>query len=358
MNEKLKVPKKLKVGFQNRSDTYSKKLAFVVYEKEDGKIAQEKSWKRWKDSKIPVEEYDNEPLSGFVLNRDVGGTQRSYGWHARREKVRVYDPRGFEIEITVDNLLFILQECSSIKGKGLEGEFVYAWSRNTIVLLPVHTEEYKKSIEYTGLQKQKVTKNDMEPGCTYLTKENENVMYLGRHNWYDFSYPRSYNGREYRYKKKHIFLNLDNKSSHRSYVLKTGFTHLAQKTSDRPVKSFADEYEALMRSPNTSPPSKVIFKKVSKETIKKRTAKNWWTDFWVKDETDGGQCKYVLMQSRDSDKTSCCPVKEAFFDGKKYKEVETDRYWDSYYRNRCDLNSFDEVGELYLKLENGVKKKM
>jgi hypothetical protein len=51
--------------------------------------------------------------------------------------VRVYDPRNFEFEISVANLLYILEETSSLKGKGLEGEFVYAWEGKELVLLPV-----------------------------------------------------------------------------------------------------------------------------------------------------------------------------------------------------------------------------
>jgi hypothetical protein len=37
-----------------------------------------------------------------------------------------YMTRGFEFEISIPNLLYILQECTSTKGKGLDGEFVYA----------------------------------------------------------------------------------------------------------------------------------------------------------------------------------------------------------------------------------------
>jgi hypothetical protein len=41
------------------------------------------------------------------------------------QHIVVYDPRGFEFEISIPNLLYILQECTSTKGKGLDGEFVY-----------------------------------------------------------------------------------------------------------------------------------------------------------------------------------------------------------------------------------------
>lgn len=36
MNDKIFIPKKCKVGFQPRTDTYTKKLGYVIYN--DGKI--------------------------------------------------------------------------------------------------------------------------------------------------------------------------------------------------------------------------------------------------------------------------------------------------------------------------------
>ena len=117
------IPKKIKVGFQTRNDTYTKKLAYVIYYDQKNKLRKEKSWEGWRDEKIEPEDYDNEPTTGFVLNKKVGGYQ--YHYDMRQTYVRVFDPRGFEFEITIPNLLYILENTSSIKGKGLEGEFVY-----------------------------------------------------------------------------------------------------------------------------------------------------------------------------------------------------------------------------------------
>ncbi|MFW5795439.1 MAG: hypothetical protein ACOCV1_08160, partial [Bacillota bacterium] len=318
----------------------------------------EKSWNTWKDSKIPVEEYDNKPLNGFVLNKDVGGSHRSYGWNSRREKVRAYDPRGFEIEITVDNLLYILQECSSIKGKGLEGEFVYAWKKNSIVLLPTDTKEYKKSLEYTDLQKYKITKKEMVPGCLYLTKENKKIMYLGRHNWYEFSYPHKYNGREYKYKKKYIFIDLNEKV--RYYIVKDNLNHLSKKISEKPIDQFSNEYEVLMKVSDIQTPKKIIFKKISNEKVKKRAGNDYWTSFWIREELDDGEYKYTMMQLCDQNNLLFRPIKEAFLKGKKYKEVNhtTDRWGNYNYRDSVHLSNFEEVGDLYLELENGYKKNL
>ena len=162
--EKLYIPKKINVGYNKRSDTYTGKLGYIIYWDDKGKLRKEDSWQSWRDKAIEPNEYENVPTEGFVLNKDVGGTQRSWSWNARREKVRVYDPRGFEFEITIENLLYILAECTSTKGKGLEGKFVYSWAGKELVLLPVDTQEYKKSAGFTDLQGKKIDKKEMVPG--------------------------------------------------------------------------------------------------------------------------------------------------------------------------------------------------
>jgi len=118
MNGNVFIPQKLKIGFQERSDTYTKKLAYVIYFDEKGTLRKEASWQSWRDKKIDPIEIDNVPTSGFVLNKKVGGYKSD--WNFRNAYVRVYDPRDFEFEITIPNLLFILENTSAIKGKDLD----------------------------------------------------------------------------------------------------------------------------------------------------------------------------------------------------------------------------------------------
>lgn len=184
MSEQLFTPTKLKVGFNKREDTFDGVLAFLTYYDAQGKLRMEKSWTTWCNPKLGVKEFDNEPTSGFVLNKQVGGVKESYGRDVRQEKVRVYDPRGFEIEITVQNMLTILRDCACFPGKGLDGQFVYAWNRNSLVLLPVISEEFRQSSEFTGLQGQKLTDESMIPGATYLTKLQSELLYIGRFPYY------------------------------------------------------------------------------------------------------------------------------------------------------------------------------
>lgn len=261
MNDSLIIPDNIQVGFNKREETYTGKLAYVIYRDAKGVLRKEKSWEGWCDKKIPKESYTNDPVSGFVLNKDVGGTRHSYGsWNARVEKVRVYDPRGFEFEIDIPNLLFILQESSSIKGKGLEGDFVYSWSGKNLVLLPIASQEYKESTVFTQLQTESVSAKDMIVGCTYLTKKRENWMYMGKHTWFD-TYERW--GRNVFAKSVHVFVNMDyvkqpyDKGIRARYELETSFAKIAKQTSTTPHPDYANEFEKLSKTSFISVPVKL-----------------------------------------------------------------------------------------------------
>ena len=193
-NERLNIPEELRVGYQKRKDTYSGKLAYVTYLNNKGEIAKSGSWNSWRDKEIKVGEFKNEPLEGFVLNRRVGGYKS--GWNFRQTKCRVYDPRGFEVEISIENLLYILQECTSTKGKGIEGEFVYAWDGKELVLLPICSEDYKSSIEMKNKQ-EKIKTKDLKIGALYHGKEHEQLIYIGKFDWYSWKFTEENNGDGY-----------------------------------------------------------------------------------------------------------------------------------------------------------------
>lgn len=175
------IPKKIKVGYQNRYDTYTKKLAYVIYYDEKNKLRKETSWNNWRDEKIEPDDFDNEPTRGFVLNKKVGDYSGDWGNH-RQAYCRIYDPRGFEFEITINNLLYILENCDCLKGKGLDGEFVYGWDGKDLILIPVDSPDYKEIKTRTDkIQNGKKFKGkDLIIGATYLTKNNEQWIYMGR----------------------------------------------------------------------------------------------------------------------------------------------------------------------------------
>lgn len=190
MNTNIFVPKKINVGFQNRKDTYSGKLAYVIYFDEKGKLRKETSWNSWRDENIPNEIYDNEPTEGFVLNKKVGGVEECWGWDPRKTYTRVYDPRGFEFEITIPNLLWILENANCIKGKGLEGEFVYGWDGKELLLVPIDSADYKEIERKNKIfhSNDFIKAKDLKVGATYLSKTDGTFVYMGKFENYDNGY--------------------------------------------------------------------------------------------------------------------------------------------------------------------------
>lgn len=275
MNSNIFIPKKIKVGYQHRTDTYTKKLAYVIYYDGKGVLRKEKSWRGWihdkerdqytgqyKNNKpvyekvpgIPPDDFDNEPMEGFVLNKKVGGDR--YSWNPRQTYTRVYDPRGFEFEITVPNLLYILENTNSIKGKGLEGKFVYGWDGKELVLIPEEAPEYADMQDFTAIQELSVGKTDMVVGMDYITKKKEVITYLGHYPEYSQSASYNKEKKEYEYKtrsaKKHWFYNPTAKYS--NYIVNyTGLTHIAKQSSDVINPELGDYLSKLETNKRYSP---------------------------------------------------------------------------------------------------------
>lgn len=245
MNTNMFLPKEIKVGFQERGGTYTGKLAYVVYIDEKGVLRKEKSFESWRDQKIDAEQYTNEPMSGFVLNKKAGGYDT--GWNHRKTYVRIYDPRGFEFEISVENLLYILDNTSSIIGKGLEGEFVYAWDGKDLVLLPVNAPEYEglKQLNETRFEQNYVKAKDLKVGATYLTKNNSKIVFLGKFD--EFEYGWRGTGASKKEKKQFYFVG-SNKGKNNSYSYNThpSITRkLIQVVDENPHPELAEMFDEL-----------------------------------------------------------------------------------------------------------------
>lgn len=280
MNNKLYIPETISVGYQERKDTYTGKLAYVIYTDAKGVLRKANSWNSWRNDNIEPDLFKNEPMSGFILNRDVGGTRRSYGWNARVEKVRVYDPRGFEMEVSIPNLLFILQECTSSKGKGLEGEFVYSWQGPELVLLPTSSSEYKECLKFTSVQAKKVSARELIPGATYLTKDMGYLVYLGRFQYYtlksDYNYRNYSFGRseavtnyEVVHKKQHIFYEpqKDTPSYSPKFLPLPSMNKLARVANESCVDNYAELVDEFQNSTNGSKPVSMEVKKIKVNDI-------------------------------------------------------------------------------------------
>lgn len=266
------IPEKLKVGFQERKDTYSKKLAYIIYYDSAGKLRKEGSWQSWRDKNIPDESYDNTPTNGFVLNKDVGGY--STGWNHRNTYTRIFDPRGFEFEITVPNLLYILENCSCIKGKGLEGDFVYAWDGTELLLLPTSAPEYSKITEFSSTLKnrEKISSKTTVIGGTYLTKKNESWIYLGRFECFNENY---YENKVWSIGKKYVFY--DPNATYGKFKQLSGLNIIVKTISTECVHNYAEIFEDLEKQHFYCPldPSKDEYLSIDPDDI----CKNYYLDY-------------------------------------------------------------------------------
>ena len=239
------LPKKLKVGFNAREDCYTKKLAYIIYYDEKGKLRKKTSWNSWRKEELGDDEYDNSPTEGFVLNKTAGGKGWS-SWNTRNIYARVYDPRGFEFEISIPNLLFILQNASSHKGKGLEGEYAYGWEGTELWLIPVDAPEYSEwtSTSKILLSNTTIKAKDLVAGYTYMTKQEEQWIYLGRFTEYD-----SYRQREDKPMiKKYWFVNVKQ--------TKAGAD---KEEKNRWNKNYYENFTSLSVNTITSVPQKIVY---------------------------------------------------------------------------------------------------
>lgn len=140
--------------------------------------------KSYYNEKLKVIEFDNIPQEGFTLNKRVGGYKSN--WNVRQTMCRVYHPLGFEFEITIENLLYILDNASSIKGKGIEGNCILGWHGKDLVLIPEGAPEYQEMVSFTALQNEKVKKKDLIIGGIYINAQNKKVTYLGEADFYSW----------------------------------------------------------------------------------------------------------------------------------------------------------------------------
>ena len=200
---KMFIPKKLKIGFQTRKDTFTEKLAYVIYYDEKGALRKEASWTSWCDSKIPSMEIDNVPTIGYVFNK---GIKRDGYWGNGRSVIRVHDPRGFEFEISVNNMIGLLMH-SDVAKREIQQECVFAWQGTELCLLPTNSVEYQESVEFTERQDKKISAKALIKGATYKAKKNETTyVYLGYFPWYDWEYSRHDSDKVQKLKgKRHVF---------------------------------------------------------------------------------------------------------------------------------------------------------
>lgn len=281
----LYIPSKIVVGFQTRSDTYTGKLAYVIYRDHKNVLRKEKSWNSWRDHKIEFLEFDNVPTANFTLNK---GVQRSREWFGTgRSMVRVYDQRDFEFEITIDNLLNVLAH-ADVSKRDITEPCVYAWQGTNLVLLPTNSEEYRLSLAHTSKQSISFKAKDLVIGHTYsiLKDSTTSVVYLGRLDRYKVEQEyvdTRYNGIiQTLQKKKHVFVNPVNNEIYARDA--SGF--IAGCISEEVHSNFADLCDMYYKTCEASPIVGLDVDRWTPETIERYFELQYYSSacMWVEAE--------------------------------------------------------------------------
>lgn len=356
MNSNLYIPERIRVGYQKRKGTYNDKLAYIVYWDNKKVLRKEKSWESWRDKTIEPEEFDNKPQDGFVFNKNV----QRYNWShfgSGRSLIRVFDPRGIEFEITTENLIMVLMNTDCCK-RGLVGEFVYAWQGPELVLLPVKSEEYIEATKHTERQSEKVGAKDMVGGCSYKTKKGEDLVYVGRYDWYNWdSYSQTRKA-----KKSYIFT----KNNGDSFIILSGLESLASKNSDI-VSNYAHIIENFQNNPHSSKiikfevlPTVVDFSTCKNHSYYRKTLKK--SRYFIK---SGSFIDEVCLSLETKWNKAINKDEFAGYDITNYSSIDIDNqtlssnrsgWFSSYppkkYKTKEDIERMG-LGDLYVTLENG-----
>jgi hypothetical protein len=140
------------------------------------------------NTKLPAKSFENKPLSGFKLGKNVrhGGS----GWGQGNVKWRIEDPRGFELEISSPNLSAILEFCTLENGEILQ-PCLWGRLRSENILVPVNSDVYEAAQANTARVAKKASLKDLKPGYTFVMQNGEEGLFLG--NFYPLLSP-SYSG--------------------------------------------------------------------------------------------------------------------------------------------------------------------
>ena len=336
MNDTIFIPPKINVGYQNRNDTYTKKLAYIIYFDEKGKLRKETSWNSWRDKNIPNDVYENVPTEGFVLNKKVG--DYCCDWNHRQAYIRVYDPRDFEFEITIENLLYILENTSSIKGKGLEGKFVYGWKGKDLVLMPVNSPDYKEISEYTNLllENKTIKAKDLIIGATYRTKQNEEWIYMGKYD--EYAYKGINRGKQFWFARLNKCWNSDKYKYFFEQLKTIPKNKLIQVINDKCCDNYSDIFDKMECVSEYSPidDSKDKFEYYTLEEFKNK--KYRWQKYYINNS------KKIRIEVVTLDEGNFKVVQEHI--------VRKESYWNNSYYNSWEKqteNIYNDLEEIYNK---------
>ena len=172
----LKEMKELVVGYHKdfNLDIDEAPLAFLTYDTHDAASKKRiDTVKNWYGSNKMCN-LDNPPLSGFTFV-DVVSRYRT-----KNKLMRVFDPRGFIVEVSIDILLEIMQS-ATIKNGIIQEKCFWARKGAENILIPENTPLHEQYLSETVYAKAaNISTKNLKVGGLYINKDGKKYFYLGK----------------------------------------------------------------------------------------------------------------------------------------------------------------------------------
>jgi hypothetical protein len=150
----------------------------------------------WRSKDIDPITFPNDPVSGFKVSRSVKRT----GWNGGNVVIRVEDPRGFELEISVANFLKLIEN-NTLENGEIMAECVWGRDGGANYLLATNSDPYIQAVANTERKSKKVSTKDVKPGYKVKLQNGDEFRLLGTfHTLTWMSGYRDPNGTEYKSK--------------------------------------------------------------------------------------------------------------------------------------------------------------
>ncbi len=180
----IKIPEKVYVGFQGRRSEDEVPLGFMTpYTTDAAGDKRRDTVDKWAKCRYHNNEktfnsvtLDNKPMIGFKVGRSI---RRSGGWNGSGASyVRVEDPRGFELEIMIENLVMCMGDNLFDNGEIVQ-ECVWGRDGNRNILLPTNSEPFNDSVQTKAKLDTVVSLRLVKPGDEIALVTGETGIYLG-----------------------------------------------------------------------------------------------------------------------------------------------------------------------------------
>lgn len=178
----IKIPEKVYIGFQGRRTQDEVPLGFMTpFTTDAAGLKRRSSVDSWaaghgRDKTFNSVTLDNKPMIGFKVGRSI---RRSGGWNGSGASyIRIEDPRGFELEITIENLAMCMNGNIIEDGEIIQ-ECVWGRDGGRNILLPINSEPFKDSVTTSSKIDNAVSLRLVKPGDHIKLISGEEGIYMG-----------------------------------------------------------------------------------------------------------------------------------------------------------------------------------